>query len=275
MSMMGQASSRLVAGAAGALAVCVLGVISVLLPEPCLAETVGVTLKLDTNQVAPGQTTVLRVYAQILPAERAVSDRIFSWYVDLLDANGAAAQIQATGLAKSASDNDPSTSGSGTMDGPNLRGVYDTFMNLPGAGKDALVELFSVPVQGVSAGTSLFSVQAGTTVDGLGDDFIVAPAGGGDPLVGGDYSAAGVTLRVSGSATPVLRIHAVPSPDRQSVQATLTFTPTAGTDYFVEYRDALGTGTGWQTLPGAPHNSGTVTDNATASHRFYRLRVGP
>jgi hypothetical protein len=45
-----------------------------------------------------------------------------------------------------------------------------------------------------------------------------------------------------------------------------------GRDYFVDYSDSLAPNAIWQTLPGAPHNGGTVTDFATNPQRFYRIR---
>src|SRR6185503_18687357 len=56
------------------------------------AQAVAVTASLDTNVLVVGQSTTLRIFAQVLPAYRTNADRIFSWYVDLLNTNGAAAQ---------------------------------------------------------------------------------------------------------------------------------------------------------------------------------------
>ena len=43
--------------------------------------------------------------------------------------------------------------------------------------------------------------------------------------------------------------------------------------YTVEFTDDLAH-PNWQALPGAPHNSGSVTDSPASSHRFYRVRMG-
>jgi hypothetical protein len=53
---------------------------------------------------------------------------------------------------------------------------------------------------------------------------------------------------------------------------TLTFPMLPGYDYTVEHRNSLDSVEGWQALPDAPHNSGSVTDITTAARRFYRLR---
>lgn len=238
----------------------------------CAAQAVAVTLQLDSTSIAAGETTQLHVLAQIVPSQRASSDRIFSWYIDLLDNDGSVAIPQFDQLRKTASDQDSQTSSSGRTDGAHRRGIYDTFLNLPNAGRDTPVELFSVPVSALAPGRVVFSVQAGTTVSELNSDFIVAPAGGGDPRLGGDYSGAKVELQVRGTAAPRLSISSRVLASQEQV-LTVTFTPQAGQTHVVEYRNDLGSGPAWQSLPGAPHNSGTVTDTNRVVHRFYRLRV--
>ena len=54
---------------------------------------------------------------------------------------------------------------------------------------------------------------------------------------------------------------------------TLRFAPMIGFNHTVQYRDQLTSGVGWQPLPDAPHNSGTVFDLSSASTRFYRVAV--
>src|SRR5260221_2055382 len=151
------------------------------------AQVVAVTLRLDTNTLTLGSTTHLHVAAQILPAFRAGSDRIFSWYVDVIDTNGAAASANYALMQKTASDNDPSLSSSGTTVGANRRGVYDTFLNLPGAGVNAPVELMSIPITGTAVGQTRFQVQAGSGVPQMSSEFLVAPARGCAPLPRWDY----------------------------------------------------------------------------------------
>ena len=238
------------------------------------AQVVTVTLRADTNTIAVGTSTTLHAFAQIVPAKQSTTDRIFSWYVDLLNSSASVAAINAPQLAKPTSDEDPRTSSSGFVDGSNLRGIYDTFINLANAGRTNPVELFSVPIVGVTPGQTTFRLQAGTGAPGLAADFIVAPAGGGDPLLGGDYSAATVTIAVS--AGNGLRLTIAREPLSPLVQRLhLTFPTTAGKNYQVEYRDSLTSGPDWQPLPGAPHNSGAVVDTNSLAMRFYRLRSGP
>ena len=49
------------------------------LPVALTAQVVEVTATLDDSVVTVGQTTPLRVFAQIVPAQQATTDRIFSW----------------------------------------------------------------------------------------------------------------------------------------------------------------------------------------------------
>ncbi len=160
------------------------------------AQVVAVTLRLDTNQIPVGGSTQLHVEAQILPAYRNGAYGIFSWYVDVLNTNGAIASANYTVMQKTASDNDPDSSSIGTADGASQRGIYDTFLDLPGAGLDAPVELMTIPITGLAVGQTRFEVQAGTGVPELSADFLVAVTNAPDPLTGGDYSAASVDLTV-------------------------------------------------------------------------------
>jgi hypothetical protein len=240
---------------------------------PALSQVVDVTVSLDQTKIRLGEQTTLHVYAQIIPAERPGSDRIFSWYVDLLKATGASARFDATALVKPTSDKNPKTSSYGTVQNTQIQGIFDTFIGLPGAGKDTPVELFSLPIKGIELGKTTFKIQAGTTAD-LFADFIVAPAGGGDPLTGGIYTAAQIELQVGDSLSiPHLNIAVAFNSQTQKQETTLTFTPSAGADYFVEFQDDLDPSGPWQSLPGSPHNSGQVIDISPQPHRFYRLRV--
>lgn len=51
-------------------------------------QAVEVTARFDTNRIALGGSTFLRVYAEVVPALKSKSDRIFSWYVDILNSTG-------------------------------------------------------------------------------------------------------------------------------------------------------------------------------------------
>ncbi len=245
-------------------------------PHKGFCQAVAVALTLDTNVVSVGGTTILRVKGQILPAFRSSSDRIFSWYVDVLNTNGAAAGANYDAMQKTASDNDLSISSTGTANGANRRGIFDTFLNLPGAGRDTPVELMSIPVTGLAAGKTRFRVQAGSGVLNLSADFLVAPSGGGDPLVGGDYGGAFVDLTVTNSSVPPPALSITPTnPGGGHFQIILRYTVQPGFDYYVEYRDGLGNSTGWQIFPGGPHNSGVYVDTDPPTPRFYRLLVVP
>jgi hypothetical protein len=228
---------------------------------------------LDATSIAVGGGTILHVYAQVVPAQRAKVDRIFSWYLDLVNSNGSAADSSGT-PTKATSDRTAQTSSSGVMDGVNRRGIYDTFMDLAGAGVSNAVELFSVPIKGLAQGNVTFKVQAGTGVSGLSQDFIVAPIGGGVPLVGGDYSQATATLAVgSGVCQPMLTsgLTVQPAP----AQFVLNFTVCPGKTHTVEFTDDLAHPS-WQTLGAGANNSGRATDTlatSSAGKRFYRVRV--
>jgi hypothetical protein len=238
------------------------------------AQPVQVTLSLGTTHLAVGSTTTLQVSAQITPALRSATDRVFSWYVDLLNSSPGVAQFDLAQLAKPMADRDPRTSSSGRTDGINCRGIYDTFLNLPGAGKEQPVVLFTVPIRAVATGRVVFSIQAGTTVPNLSADFIVAPAGGGEPLIGGDYTTATIELIVGGASecVPNLQVSSATLPGGQ-IEITLAFTPCVARQHTVEYRDGFEPGTAWSSLPAGPHNSGSVRDLPSGARRFYRLRT--
>lgn len=236
-----------------------------------IAQAVVVTARLDTNTISVGGSTTLRVFAQVVPGLRPTSDRIFSWYVDVLNTNGAAAGANYGAMTRPASDNDPLISSAGLTQGANRRGIYDTFMNLAGAGVNSPVELMRIPVTGVSAGTTRFAIAAGSGVPQLDSDFIVAPLGGGDPYLGGSYTTAFADLQVTGGAAcaPVLQITRLAG----GTQARLTFTPCAGRTHFVEGLTAIDGVATWQVLPAAPHNTGDVVVNLTGGMRIFRVRV--
>ena len=234
------------------------------------AQAVAVTVRLDTNSIPAGGSTTLRVFAQVVPGLRSTTDRIFSWYLDVLNTNGAAASGNYAAMLKPSSDNDSQISSFGVTQGANRRGVYDTFMNLPGAGVNAPVELMRIPVSGLAVGQTRFVVQAGTGAD-LSTDFLVAPIGGGAPNEGGSYAVAFADLQVTAGdiCAPVLQIARLAG----GTQARITFTPCAGRTHTLESLSAIDGVAVWQTVAGAPHNSGNVVVNITGAQRFYRLRI--
>lgn len=237
------------------------------------AQVVSVSLRLDNPSIGVGQSTTLRVLAQVVSDQRPNADRIFSWYIDLLNASPTLARLDFNQLIKPTADNDPLTSSRGKPDGANLRGVYDTFLNLANAGVNQPVELFSVPVEGLAQGTATFQVRAGTGVPNLTADFIVAPTGGGDPLLGGDYRQAAIPLQVGPATdcTPHLTVTQITS-NGVLTQVTLAFTPCPGRNHIVEFNHNL-TPRAWQALDGAPHNSGSISDILSERRRFYRIRL--
>jgi hypothetical protein len=244
--------------------------LAALCPAALPAQVVSVTMSLDDSSINVGEGTTLHVYAQVVPNVRTNADRIFSWYVDVLNTNGAAAVADYGAMLKAASDNYPQTSSNGVSQGSNRVGIYDTFLDLPGAGVSNAVELMSIAVSGAAAGQTRFRVRAGTGVPALNADFLVAPKGGGTPYEGGDYSAAFADLSVTESCVIPLQIA------RQTGGTVrLTFTPCAGRNHAVEYRDSMSDAAVWQLLPGGPYNLGTLSVTNLPLQRFFRIRADP
>jgi hypothetical protein len=237
-----------------------------------VGQAVLVTARLDTNRISVGAATTLHIYAQVAAAYRADADRIFSWYLDIRNTNGAAANANYDAMAKAASDRDPRTSSRGTTVGSDRKNIYDTFQNLPGAGVTAPVELMSIPVTGVAAGHTRFQVQA---ANGLAlNDFLVAMAGS-SVVTGGDYSIASADLDVVESTCPILLQIAPVGIAGPGQRLALTFTPCPGFNHTVEYRAALDDASGWHPLAGAPHNSGNVIATNSGPTQFFRVAASP
>ena len=242
-----------------------------------LAQVVAVTVKLDTNIIAVGQSTTLRVFAQVVPTLRTNADRIFTWYVDVLNTNGTTAGASYNALQKSASDNDPQLSSNGFNNGAHRLGIYDTFLNRPGAGVSTPVELMSIPVIGLVAGQTRFGVLRGTGVANLSEDFLVAPTGGGSLMTGGNYSTAFANLTVLAASSNAINCLTITQVDLGggANQVTVQFCPLPGYNHYVEYRDQLGVGAGWQAFPGGPHNSGNLIVTNSSPQLFFRIRAAP
>jgi hypothetical protein len=235
------------------------------------AQAVSVTARLDNGTLAVGQTTTLRVLAQVVPNVRTNADRIFSWYVDVLNTNGAVGAASYGSMTKAASDNNPQTSSTGTADGAHRRGIYDTFLNRPGAGVSNAVELMAIPVQATAAGVTRFSVRAGTTVPFLAHDFIVAPKAGGDPFTGGEYTLAHADLTVTPGCSIQLQVQRVGG-GGPNQRLQLQFTPCAGRNHTVESLFPIESGA-WLPVAGAPHNSGSVIVTNNRPRQIFRVRV--
>lgn len=243
------------------------------LAAPALwAQPVLVTARLDTNQINVGGSTTLRILAQVAPVYSSSVDRIFCWCIDVLNTNGTAVLADYDHLVKAASDNDPLVSSKGMGQGSHCLGLYDTFMNSPNAGVASAVELVAIPVAGNAPGLTEFRVQAGTGVPLMSADFIVAPLGGGDALVGGDYAGARAVLEVL--ATPCEITVGCRLQDRSNPASdlVLTYNLCPGWNHYVEYTANLAGGS-WSVLPGGPYNTGQVTIARTTNARFFQIKA--
>lgn len=176
---------------------------------PAFAQNaVDVTVTATPPTLAPGGMVKVKVFAQIEASFEPQSDRIVTWYVDVLNSNGSVAVADyANTLIMPASD-DPmgtgTTASTGTNSGANRVGIYNTFIddennpNAAGAGDGSPIKLLEFDVNVPVEGTATFSVRAGTTVTNLSDDFLVLPAAPGPPFKGGNYGAASATITVQG-----------------------------------------------------------------------------
>ena len=95
------------------------------------------------------------------------------------------------------------------------------------------------------------------------------------PPAGVSVSFSGGVLNLQAAPAPELQSSTLRLPDGTSLQVTLTFPVLPGYTYTVESNDSPGV-TGWEPLPSAPHQTGTVIETTTQSRRFYRLsRTSP
>jgi hypothetical protein len=62
-------------------------------------------------------------------------------------------------------------------------------------------------------------------------------------------------------------------PEGQGERITLSYPVLPSRTYTVEFRDTLDASVTWQPLPGAPHNTGVVTETNILTQRFYRVRI--
>jgi hypothetical protein len=234
-------------------------------------NAVNVTIEADATDLMVGEATTVRVYGQINGTIAPVSEQITSWYVDVLNDNGAVLGAY-TNVFTPASDNTPATSFDGTPDGAHLRGIHDWFLATPAAGKGSRVELVRFDVTALAAGTSTLTVAPGTTLTGVVHDFQVAQLGFGGTFTGGNFSAASVAITVTGELDLSglgLAIEVV------GTQAEVTFNPVPGYDHVVEWSATL-LPLSWTPVPGGPHNTGVVTQVVTGfPKRFYRVVLTP
>lgn len=245
-------------------------------PEPPptpQAPAVKVTLTLEQSQISLGSRTLLRAFAQVNAGAMSDADQIFSWNVDLLVLDSTVARIDSQGLRREASDRDPATSSEGTPDGADLRGIRDTFLNLPAAGRTEAVELFSVPVETFGSGVARFRVRPGGRGLGFEADFLVLPLGDGPFREGADYANAYVELRVVAEELepPRLTIRALPGQQaRLEMQA-----PGANAGaYVLEATESLGSSAAWAPVGGGTWEGDrfSVELNLVNAQRFFRAR---
>lgn len=228
-------------------------------------NAVNVTIEAADTSLRVGQTTTVTVYGQIDAAIEASSDQIFSWYIDVLNDDLGVLGGYANVLTPT-SDNNALTSSDGVPEGSHLRGIHDTFLNNPGAGKGSREILVQFEVTARSVGTATFSVAAGTTAGPL-SDFLVSRSAGGS-FSGGNYSAASLVFMV---IRPDLRLIVMRTGD----QADIIFIPLPGFTHTVQFSATLQSPS-WVDLPGGPHNSGFENQVVTGlARRFYRVCVTP
>lgn len=249
------------------------------IPFSTSAQVVNVTLVADTNRIPVGSSTMLRAYAQIIEPMRTGSDRIFSWYIDIQSGSDSIAKPDYANLLKPDSDNDPLTSSPGISSGASRIGIYDYFMSREGAGKTTPVLLFTVPIKGISVGSEEYRIKAGTGVPALAEDFIVAPAGGGDPITGGIYSNAAVKIEViAGTITTPLDPFPITlartSPASKNL-INMTWPVQAGWRYSLEYRNDLKPATSWQPMPSVALTTGSATITNVGPAQFFRIKAEP
>jgi hypothetical protein len=231
-------------------------------------SAVNVTMRADDPVLIPGQTTVVRVFAQIDPSiENAAG--IFSWHVDVLNSDALVLVPDYDNLTMTPPHNNSGLSSLGATVGTHRLGIHNTFLgDDPEAGKSSPVELLAVQVTASQLGVTTLSVRAGTNPS-IPDDFIVTPIVGELPISGGNYAAATAVLRVIPVSEALkFGISKVPGG-----AVELKFSPIAGFDHTVMFSADLSVGS-WMPLSGAPHNSGSLTDPvADTPRRFYKVFV--
>ncbi|MCC6234627.1 MAG: hypothetical protein IT580_18435 [Verrucomicrobiales bacterium] len=239
------------------------------------AQAVKVTISADRSVLTPGEQTTIRVLAQVLPELRPRAQQIFAWHLDLVQEFAESVAWQTNALVRPTSDQDPSTSSGGTVEGGVWRGIFDTLAARTNAGVANPIEILTFPVTARLVGTSTFRVRAGTAEDPLSSDFLVAGTDGVSTWTGGDYADARVTLEVREPALvpPSLSIAYEPGTPSREAQVTLTFPVVPGQTYVVQAAETLGTSASWQDLADSPHNNGLVRDAFRSGPRFYRVRV--
>lgn len=236
---------------------------------------VQATLRVDRASLGAGETTVIRAFAQVDASLRSTADRIFSWNLDLLSLDPEVAVPDPGSLVRPVSDKDPVLGSVGVADGPHLRGIRDSFLELPGAGVAQAVELFSVAIRALAPGKATFRLRAPVGSGGLDPDFLVLPFDDRDAWSGAGYAGAVVTLTVNatGAGTPpTLRIG--PGADGA---IRIEGSTGAGGRVALEESDGLETPAVWRRVAEAAAGSTVVgyETKPTAPRRFYRAVLLP
>lgn len=231
-------------------------------------QAVDVTMSVNRPFMLAGETATLRVFGRIKTALQPTSDRVFSWYVDVTNNKPGAVRVDWNTMVMQSSDNTQGFFSSGVNEGANnRRGIYNTFLNLSGAGKSSPVELFNVRLTALEEGAAVITVAAGTGQPNISYDFIVAPSSGTTPYTGGDYTQASLTVStVPEFVTPSKLVDLAASGRR------LEYPTVTGFNHRVETSTDLST---WTNIAGF-FNSGLYTD-ATAlpavRRKYYRVRL--
>lgn len=246
-------------------------------PSPAHAQSVLVSIGPDKSAIAVGETTTLRVTAQVISTLRPRAQQIFSWHLDLVQEFADPVELTPASLARPASDQHPTTSSGGSLDGNTLRGIYDTLAGIPTAGVANPVLLLTVPVKGRKEGTAVFRVKAGSGPANLSSDFLVAGINPEEFWTGGIYSAtnatATVVVRSATLEAPKLTITLDPGTSGSGATIRLDFPVAPSRTYSLQSTARLGPDALWQNLPGAPHNTGRATEPLGPGSRFYRVMV--
>lgn len=228
-----------------------------------------VTLQGDVARLAPGGTSVVRAFARIAPAFRTVADRIFSWNVDLLVLNREVAVVEPATLVRPRSDQDPILGSTGIVDGVQIRGIRDSFLELEGAGVGEAVELFSVTLRAIAPGVCTLRLRAGTLGVEAGPDFLVLPLGDEDAWSGADYSGATWTIEVAGGTVTPPRLRVAPGVNGS---LKIEVEGDAGSTVGLEESDDIGIGAAWRRAAQGLAGAAVLTLDVTPSapRRFYR-----
>lgn len=223
-------------------------------------NAVNVSIEADDAHLFVGDTTTVRVFGQIDSSIESQSSQIFSWYIDILNEGGAVTGY--SNLEIAASDNTSETSGDGIEEGAHLKGIHDTFLFHPEAGKGERVLLVQFDVAALAVGSATVRVGPGSTGRNL-NDFLVSRTGEGS-FTGGNYTDAAIEITV-GDPVITLELSVVKN------AVNLNFNTIPGFDHTIQSSSALH-GADWSDLAGGPHNSGTAVDDLTGTMtRFYRV----